>query len=98
MNFSRQKHWSGEPFPSPRDLPDPGVEASSPALQVDSLLSEPPGKPLNMPKHPQTSLPDQGQLVLYSATLSPVSCPEFLCITSLLVQYSKRCAFTLIIT
>ena len=44
MGFSRQEHWSGLPFPSPGDLPDPGIKPSSPALQVDSLLSEPPGK------------------------------------------------------
>ena len=41
MEFSRQEYWSGLPFPSPGDLPDPG----SPALQADSLRSEPPGKP-----------------------------------------------------
>ena len=46
MEFSRQEHWSGLPFPSPRDLPDPGIESMSPVLQADSLLSEPPGKPL----------------------------------------------------
>ena len=45
MEFSRQEYWSGLPFPSPADLPDPGVEPSSPALWADSLLSEPPGKP-----------------------------------------------------
>ena len=39
------RHWSGLPFPSPRDLPNPGTEARSPALQADSLPSEPPGKP-----------------------------------------------------
>ena len=43
--FSRQEYWSGLPFPSPRDLPYPGIEPRSPALQTDSLLSEPPGKP-----------------------------------------------------
>ena len=42
--FSRQEYWSGQPFPSPGDLPDPGTESGSPALQADSLLSEPPGK------------------------------------------------------
>ena len=47
MGFSRQEHWSGVPFPSPEDLPDPGTESASPALQVDSLLAEPPGKPKN---------------------------------------------------
>ena len=46
MAFSRQEYWSGLPFPSPRDLPDLGIEPRPPALQSDSLLSEPPGKPL----------------------------------------------------
>ena len=45
MGFSRQEYWSGLPFPSPGDLPDPGIEPRSPALQVDSLPSEPPGRP-----------------------------------------------------
>ena len=43
MEFSRQEYWSGLPFPSPGDLPDPGIEPGSPELQVDCLLSEPPG-------------------------------------------------------
>ena len=45
MGFSRQEYWSGVPFPSPEDLPNPGIEAGSPALQADSLPSEPLGKP-----------------------------------------------------
>ena len=45
MEFSRQEYWSGLPFPSPGDLPDPGIEPESPILQADSLPSEPPGKP-----------------------------------------------------
>ena len=45
MEFPRQQYWSGKPFPSPADLPDPGVEPVSPTLQVDSLLSKPPRKP-----------------------------------------------------
>ena len=51
MGFSRQEYWSGLPFPSPGDLPDPGIEPRSPALQADALTSEPPGKPsvLNFP-------------------------------------------------
>ena len=44
MEFSRQEYWSRQPFPSPADLPNPGIEAGSPALQADSLPSEPPGK------------------------------------------------------
>ena len=45
--FSRQEHCSGLPFPSPGDLPNPGIVPGSPTLQgkVDALLSEPPGKP-----------------------------------------------------
>ena len=45
MGYSRQEYWSGLPFPSPRDLPNPGIEPRSPALQADALSSEPPGKP-----------------------------------------------------
>ena len=44
MGFSRQEYWSGLPFPSPGDLPDPGTEPRSPALQADALPSERPGK------------------------------------------------------
>ena len=47
MAFSRQEYWSGLPFPSPGNLPNPGIEPGSPALQADSLPSEPPGKPKN---------------------------------------------------
>ena len=46
MGFPRQEYWSGLPFPPPGDLPSPGIEPRSPALQVDSLSAEPPGKPL----------------------------------------------------
>ena len=45
MGFSRQGYWSGLPFPSPGDLPDPGIKPRSPALQADALPSEPPGRP-----------------------------------------------------
>ena len=44
MEFSRQEYWSGLPFPSPGDLPDPGIEPGSLALQANALPSEPPGK------------------------------------------------------
>ena len=46
MEFFRQEYWIGLPFPSPGDLPDPGIKPRSPALHADALLSEPPGKPL----------------------------------------------------
>ena len=45
MEFSRPEYWNGQPFLSPGDLPNPGIEPRSPALQVDSLPAEPPGKP-----------------------------------------------------
>ena len=48
VGFSRQEYWSGLPFPSPEDLPHPGIEPRSPALQADALSSEPPGKQVNL--------------------------------------------------
>ena len=47
MGFPRQEYWSVLPFPSPGDLPDPGIEPRSPTLQADSLLSEPSGSSFN---------------------------------------------------
>ena len=46
MGFSRQEYWSGLPFPSAENLPNPGIEPGSPALQADSLLFELQGRPL----------------------------------------------------
>ena len=45
MEFSRPEYWSGQPFPSPGHLPNPGMEPRSPTLQVDSFPAEPQGKP-----------------------------------------------------
>ena len=47
MGFSRQEYWSGLPFPSPGDLPNPGIEPRSPTLQADALTPAPPGKVTN---------------------------------------------------
>ena len=47
MEFSRPEYWSGQPFPTPGDLPNPGIEPRSPALQADFLPAEPQGKPKN---------------------------------------------------
>ena len=52
MGFSRKEYWSGLLFPSPGDLPDPGIEPGFPALETDALTSEPPGKPPNISKAP----------------------------------------------
>ena len=59
MGFPRQECWSGLPFPSPGDLPDPGVEPRSPALLAEALLSEPPGKPLRAIKETLTQWTSQ---------------------------------------
>ena len=48
LEFSRQEYWSGLPFPSPGDLPDPGINPKSPTLQADSLSSEPQASPNSM--------------------------------------------------
>ena len=45
MEFSRQEYWNGQPFPSPRDLPDPGIEPASPVLAGRCFRLAPPGKP-----------------------------------------------------
>ena len=56
IEFSRQEYWSGLPCSPPGDLPNPGIEPRSPSWQVDSLLSEPPGKP----QHLFSDLPSSG--------------------------------------
>ena len=47
----KQEYWSGLPFPSPGDLPDPGIEPRSPTLQADALQSEPPGQSCKLYKY-----------------------------------------------
>ena len=64
MGFSRQECWNGLPFPSPGDPPDPGIEAGSPVLQADALLSEPPGKPNS--KESAYSLHFKPSMIMYS--------------------------------
>ena len=49
MEFSRQEYWSRLPYPSPEDLPDPGIEPRSAALQADAVPSEPPGSHWDLP-------------------------------------------------
>ena len=56
MRFSRQEYWSGLPFPSPRDLPDPGIKPGSPALQADSFPTELQGKHNTLLTFNQTNL------------------------------------------
>ena len=52
MGFPRQESWSGLPFPSPGDLPDPGIKPASPALAGGFFTTELPGKPLGQPHSP----------------------------------------------
>ena len=59
MEFSRQEYWSGLPFPSPGDLPDPGIKPRSSTLQPDALPSEPPGKLPYVYKFSHKSLENQ---------------------------------------
>ena len=61
MGFSKQEYWSVLPFPSPGDLPDPGIEPVSPALRADALTSEPPGNP-NILKYHLNFMLVKGQL------------------------------------
>ena len=66
MGFSRQEYWSGFPFPSPGDLPNPGIEPRSPTFQADTLTSEPPGKPYDAKGDGQTNAVPS---LLFSPTL-----------------------------
>ena len=64
VGFSRQECWSGLPFPSPGNLPDPGIEPGSPSLQVDALPSEPLGKPQVVVKYFEQILQTSDYIVL----------------------------------
>ena len=77
--FSRQECWSGLPCPPPGDLPNPGIELRSPTLQVDSLLSEPPGQP-------QPCLTS-----LYPVNWCLERAPGILKLQSILLRWAERC-------
>ena len=73
--FSRQEHWSGLPFPSPGDLPDPGIKPGSPALQGDSLPTEGKGSP-QMEEPPLNEVPTTLTLILGQTPTSPNPSPN----------------------
>ena len=78
MEFSRQEYWSGLPFPSPGNLPDPGIEPGSPALQADALPSEPQGKlqdsnKMSLADHGAREVVDKGFFFFFFFN-SPESC------------------------
>ena len=69
MGFSRPEYWSGLPSPPPVDLPDPGTELTSPALQADSLSTESPGKPIYLQnRQPTGRLYITGKYIWYFVT------------------------------
>ena len=70
VGFSRPEYWSGEPFPSPGDLPNPRTEPRSPALQADSLPAEPPGKPSYGSTITVCRLPFTEKLKVFRTTIS----------------------------
>ena len=73
MESSRQECQSGLPFPSLGDLPDPGIESRSPALQACSLPSKPPGKPIQFNAHNQNSFNEIQGLLIFPALYSTVA-------------------------
>ena len=79
MEFSRPEYWSGWLFPSPGDLHNPGIKPRSPALQVDSSPSEPPGKPRNTNTFFTMLIPPtlhKGEGTPPPAHMQPPACPE----------------------
>ena len=81
---AKQEYWSGLPFPSPGDLPHPGIERGSPALQVDYLPSEPPGKSVSILElFVKYYLTIYGWVYFWACDYVPLSMYLFLC------QYHK---------
>ena len=73
MEFSRPEYWSGEPFPSPADLPNPGIELGSPTLQADSFPAEPSGKHPSQQSAFRKSVPFRAPMRLAAASLLLIS-------------------------
>ena len=74
--FSRQEYWTGFPFPSPRDLPNTGIEPGSPALQTECLYTELQGKPDNI-QPCLTPFPILNQSIVPSSVRTVASCPAY---------------------
>ena len=72
VEFSRKEYWSGLPFPSPGDLPNPGIKSGSPALQADALPSEPPGDPGSIPGSGRSPGEGNGNPLQYSYLENPM--------------------------
>ena len=65
MEFSRQEYWNGLPFPSLGDLPNPGIEPTSPSLADGLFTAEPPGKPYDIRVHPNELILTRSSVVLF---------------------------------
>ena len=85
MGFSAQEYWNGLPFPSPGDLPNPGIEPGSRALQADSLPSEPPRKQSMATLHE----------IILSESLLPTAVSHFKSLCHILIILSACCAVAL---
>ena len=102
--FPRQEYWSELPFPSPRDLPNPGIEPGSPSLQANALPSEPPGKPHGKREKDKVTLRKMIRKSTFLTVLEALTNLKFLpytsyvtsvkapmCFTSLHIQKPKPC-------
>ena len=76
MGFSRQEYWSGLSFPSPGDLPNPGIEPGSPALQTDTLLSE---RRSTVPESKKIQVTDLKYTTIYEQKLKELPPPPPAC-------------------
>ena len=92
MGFFRQDYWSGLPFPSPGDLPSPGIEPRSPALQADALTSEPLGKSFSLTDVVKTSDPLMNSFPIFNTVIYLFSL-SFFTITSVGFSERKAAAF-----
>ena len=96
MGFSRQGYWSGLLFPSPRDLPDPGIEPRFPALQADALPSEPREAPREDNKTSVT-VKDSIWLNRICSSVSPYSSKQLFCHQRSCLTIKRKSRVTIII-
>ena len=104
LGFPQKEYWSGLPFPSPRDLPNPGIEPGSPSLPANTLPSEPPGKPHGKREKDKVTLRKMIRKSTFLTVLEALTNLKFLpytsyvtsvkapmCFTSLHIQKPKPC-------
>ena len=92
MGFSRKEYWSGLPFPSPGDLPNPGIKSGSPTLQADALTSEPPGsgtKGLNVRPNTIKLLEENISRTLFDINHNKILCDPPLIIMEIKTKLNK---------